>query len=180
MAQLPEMEFDLSPGIEKAVIQPVRPRSSIFWEAVRFAVVGVANTAIDLFILNCLLIIFPTHNVGMLIVYNSVAYFAGACNSFILNKYWTFRRTQKTTKGELLRFALVNLCGFFCNTGLLWVAAEIAHPFMSSVIVWANFSKVFAIVGTATASFMAIRLWVFVGNDRPGRKTEKSASPGRV
>lgn len=180
MTQLPEIDFELSPNIEETAIQPVKRRSSTFWEVVRFAIVGVANTAIDLFVLNCLLIIFPTHNVAMLVVYNSVAYSAGACNSFILNKYWTFRCTQKTTKGELLRFALVNLCGIFCNSGLLWVAAEITHPLMSSVIVWANFSKVFAIAGTATVSFLAIRLWVFADKDRPGRKTEKSTSPRRV
>ncbi len=62
----------------------------MFWEIVRFAIVSVANTVIDLLTLNGLLLLFPTQNATLLVAYNSVAYTVGALNSFVLNKYWTF------------------------------------------------------------------------------------------
>jgi putative flippase GtrA len=170
MTKTPELEFELFPSIEETVILPPRSKSSIFWEMVRFALVGIANTAIDVLILDCFLLILPTYNVGLLVVYNSVAYSIGATNSFILNKYWTFHRNQTAAKSELPRFALVNLFGIFCNNSLLWITAQIIYPLMGNAIVWANFSKVFAIVGSATISFLGMRLWVFAGKTQQKRK----------
>jgi putative flippase GtrA len=169
--KLSEIEFKLLEGVETAVTRSDKSRTRIFWEVVCFAIVGVANTVIDLMVLNCLLFLLPTHSVGLLIGYNSVAYAVGAFNSFILNKYWTFHRNQRTTNSELLRFALVNLFGIVCNNSLLWAVASMAHPFMVSAIVWANVSKVLAIAGTATISFLGMRLWVFAGQTR--RKSKK-------
>ena len=170
MAQIPEIELELLPVVEETIIEPARSRSSISWEVVRFAIVGVANTAIDLLVLNCLLILLPTQSAGLLVVYNSVAYGLGAFNSFLLNKYWTFQRNQTAAKGELLRFALVNVLGLFCNNGILWLATTIVQPLMGSGIVSVNISKVLAIIGTAIISFLGMRLWVFTGQTRQRRK----------
>lgn len=176
MRKSPENKSELLPSVEMAVIRPARSRYSIPWEVVRFAIVGVANTAIDLCVLNGLLILFPTHDAGLLVVYNSVSYSIGALNSFILNKYWTFHHNQTATKGELLRFALINLFSIFCNNSILWIAASTVHPPMDSAIVWANFSKVFAITGTATVSFLGMRLWVFTSKTRR-RKIHSYVTP---
>lgn len=174
MVQSFEPKLELLPSVEEAIFVPIRTRSrlSIFWEVVRFAIVGIVNTIIDLFALNCLLIFFPSSQPEMLVVYNSVAYAVGALNSFILNKYWTFHRHQKVTKAELLRFALVNPFGILCNDILLGLAAGIAHPLLINTIIWANFSKVFAIAGTSTISFLGMRLWVFAGKTRLSVKKE--------
>lgn len=179
MAHLPEIELELLQNVEAAIPQPAKSRISLFLEMVRFAIVGIINTAIDLFILNCLLLLLPTHSTGLLVLYNSVAYTIGALNSFLLNKYWTFHDNQREIKAELLRFAVVNLFGLVCNDVLLWLAAGIAHPFMMSALVWANFSKVFAIGGTAAISFLGMRLWVFAGKTRQGDKKEENFSAER-
>ena len=179
VSQSREVEFELLQDIEKTAILravklpdkisvklPITSRMSVFWEIVRFAIVGVANTVIDLLTLNCLLLLFPTQNATLLVSYNSVAYTVGAFNSFILNKYWTFQRKGTVVRDELPRFALVNVCGLACNNVLLWMAARIAHPVMVNTIVWANSSKIFAIAGTSMISFLGMRLWVFAGKTR--------------
>src|SRR5438876_6663733 len=75
--------------------------SSTFWQFLRYCLVGGANTASDLLTLNVLLWGFPTNNVQVLVLYNSVAYSSGALTSFFLNKYWTFGHKRRTTWREL-------------------------------------------------------------------------------
>ncbi|HEV7236009.1 MAG TPA: GtrA family protein, partial [Ktedonobacteraceae bacterium] len=82
------------------------PWSSTFQQFLRYCLVGGVNTGVDLLMLNILLWRFPTHNVQVLVVYNSVAYSCGALSSFFLNKYWTFRRTQRPTAREVVRFVI--------------------------------------------------------------------------
>jgi putative flippase GtrA len=146
---------------------------STFWEVVRFAIVGVANTVIDLLTLNCLLLLLPTYNATLLISYNSVAYTVRAFNSFVLNKYWTFHRKGTGVRDELPRFILINLCGLLWNNLLLWMAARTVHPVIVNTLVWANSSKIFAIAGTSMISLVGMRLWVFAGNTQRRRKEGK-------
>jgi putative flippase GtrA len=187
MSQSHEVEFELLQDIEKTATQravklldktaiklSVKSRMSMFWEIVRFAIVGVANTVIDLLTLNCLLLLFPMQDTTLLVAYNSVAYTVGALNSFVLNKYWTFPGKGTVVKDELPRFILINLCGLACNNVLLWMTARIAHPVMVNAIVWANSSKIFAIAGTSMISFLGMRLWVFAGKTRQRIKKGKN------
>src|SRR5260370_7312614 len=81
-----------------------RTRSSTIWQFLRYCLVGGANTLLGLLVLNVLLWGFPPKNVLILVVYNSVAYSGGAVTSFFLNKYWTFRRKQRTTRREVVCF----------------------------------------------------------------------------
>ena len=93
---------------------------SFVQQFLRFGLVGGVNTLVDLLILNVLLWVHPTQRTLLLVVYNSIAYGIGAVNSFVLNKYWTFERRQRTTVTELLRFALTTIVGIMVNDLLIW------------------------------------------------------------
>ncbi len=131
------------------------------WQIFRFGIVGSLNTLLDILVLNLLLFCFPTHDVSMLLVYSSLAYIVGALNSYLMNKYWTFRHTKRTTRSEVFRFACVNIFGIFCNDVLIWSIAHLAHPVFVNTFVWANVSKIVAILGTISISYLGMRLWVF-------------------
>ena len=148
---------------------PQKPWQVLFWQLFRFCLVGGLNTGIDLLVLNGLLWLWPTQNTEHLLAYNSFAYTFGAINSFILNKYWTFRNQQKTTYGEVLRFALTTACGILCNDSILWIASTFLHPVMINATLWANASKILAISGTFMISYLGMRLWVFAR--QPRKKT---------
>ena len=141
---------------------PLRNRFQTFKQIMRFALTGGLNTLVDLLILNGLLWLFPTNSSGMLLAYNSLAYSTGAINSFLLNKYWTFGQKQRTTRAELVRFALVTMCGIAWSSLILWLASRALHPFLFNTTVWANVSKLIATGGTALISYLGMRLWVFV------------------
>jgi len=135
--------------------------STIFWQMVRFGMVGTLNTLIDVITLNILLSLFPTHNANLLLVYNTLAYTSGAMNSFILNKHWTFKLKRTVNSGEVLRFAIMTLMSIACNDIIIWLAAKMLHPLISNTIVWANVSKLSAIIVTFLFSYFGMRLWVF-------------------
>src|SRR5579859_3106346 len=82
------------------------PGSNTLQQFLRYCLVGGVNTGVDVLMLNILLWRIPTHHAQVLVVYNSVAYSCGALSSFFLNKYWTFRRSQRPTVREVVRFVI--------------------------------------------------------------------------
>ncbi len=134
------------------------------WPAqlMRFCVVGVLNTALDLLLLNGLLWLFPTTDSWLIVLFNTLAYGVGALNSFFCNKYWTFRHRQRTTAGEVRRFVITTLLAITCNDILIWIANNLFHPLVNNRPLWVNASKIVAIAGTVLVSYLGMRLWVFV------------------
>ena len=93
-----------------------RTRPKWLVQAVKFGAVGILNTGIDLglyFVLTRWL------GLGALpILAKSLSYSAGILNSFLWNKYWTFR-SRASAWATLVPFILVNLAGLGINTGIL-------------------------------------------------------------
>lgn len=148
-------------------------------QMLRFGLVGVLNTAIDLLALNALLFLFPTKSTVLLLAYNSFAYSLGAVNSFFLNKYWTFKQKRPTTQGELVRFATTTLLGIVWSNAILWLASHVLHPMIANPVLWANASKVLAIGGTVLISFLGMRLWVFVNHIQKKQMMQREPSVPR-
>ena len=130
----------------------------------RYCLVGGANTLFDLVVLNILLWRLPTNNVQMLAVYNAIAYASGALTSFFLNKYWTFRRTQKTTSKEVTRFAISLLLEVIYSSILIWLAGKALQPFITNPTLWGNASKLIAVVIGTVISYSFMRFWTFAGS----------------
>lgn len=88
-------------------------------QAVKFGLVGVLNTGVDLGLYALL-----THWTGWLaavpVTAKAISYSAGIVNSFIFNRGWTFRSQSSAIK-TLIPFVLGNLAGLAVNTGLMQV-----------------------------------------------------------
>jgi len=187
LANLSEVQtpVELLPGAQDVVSLPERRWITPLWQIVRFGIVGVLNTTVDIIALNILLWRFPTHDANLLLFYNSIAYILGALNSFGFNKYWTFKHRQAVTGSEILRFAIVNIIGILCNDGIIWSVASISHTLIANPILWANASKGCAIIGIASVSYLGMRLWVFSrsqngpSNAKEGRLTTRVPAPTR-
>ncbi len=86
-------------------------------QLVRFALVGVLNTAIDLGLFALL-----TYNVGLdPLLANVFSFTAGAANSFVLNKYWTFGAGGggRETVAQATRFTFVTVIVWALHEGML-------------------------------------------------------------
>ena len=98
-------EADKAPWHRRLVPAALK-RERIGGQAVRFLIVGLSNTAVDLIIFNLLRLIPGMPDVAA----KAVSYFCGIVNSFFWNKYWTFN-ARGTSKGkrEFAVFLAVNL-----------------------------------------------------------------------
>jgi putative flippase GtrA len=146
---------------DTATITPRQTRRETRGQLLRFAGVGILNTALDVLVLNLLLWLFTLHTAGMVLFANTLAYAVGAVNSFCWNKYWTFRQHDRVTRSEILRFAATTAGGIALNDLLLWLAGHIWLPAPGYTTLWANVAKIIAIGGTVLLSYLGMRLWVF-------------------
>ena len=151
-----------------------RARSSTFWQFLRYCLVGGANTLLDLLVLNVLLWGFPTKNVLILVVYNSVAYSGGAVTSFFLNKYWTFGHKQRTTKREVVRFSIILALEILYSNGLVWLAGKVLQPLITNPTLWGNVSKLVAVACGAVLSYAFMRFWTFAGRSQDRAKQRET------
>lgn len=132
------------------------------WQLIRFGMVGGLNTVIDVLLLNVFLWIYPTNSTLLVLLFNSIAYVLGAVNSFLLNKYWTFKNYKRPTLSEIWRFSLTTAIGVACSDVILWGANVLLTRWVSDTTLLTNLSKLLAIMGTVGISYLGMRLWVFV------------------
>jgi putative flippase GtrA len=163
VAQSSRLQVKSTIRIEEGAFTPNSKRQGIIWQILRFGVTGGCNAGIDILALNILLWRFPTQNPAILLLYNTLAYALGALNSYLLNKYWTFRRGQGVTGDELARFITINVIGILCNDAIFWLIAkeQSFYPLFASSLLLTNLCKLGAIIGTAGISYIGMHLWVF-------------------
>ena len=102
-----------------AEISRARPKWLV--QAVKFGAVGVLNTTIDLGLYFLL-----TRWLGLgawPVLAKVCSYAAGILNSFLWNKFWTFR-SKAGLAATLVPFVLTSLVGLGINAGVLQVALK--------------------------------------------------------
>ena len=83
-------------------------------QAIKYGVVGVINTLITAVVIWIMMKLLGCSDV----VSNIVGYIAGVLNSFIWNKKWTFKSTEKWV-GSAIRFGVVFGVCYLLQLGLL-------------------------------------------------------------
>lgn len=124
----------------------------LFFQAVKFGLVGVINTLVDYGVYTLLLFIpFFKENYVLAQV---LGYSAGLINSLVLNKRWTFSQREPMTKGQLASFLLVNLVALAVSTGILVLTQE-------NLQLNRYAGKIIATVGSMAVNFLGNKLLVF-------------------
>jgi putative flippase GtrA len=127
---------------------------------VKFAVVGVANTAISFVVFNLAAI--GLHMAPLWA--NALAWLAGFANSFIWNRLWTFADRRTGPVGTvLLRFAAANALALAVSTLIIVVlqaAAGLPQGGQASALEL-NLIEAVAISGALTVNYLVSLRWVF-------------------
>ncbi len=124
-----------------------RHRHSIS-EFIKFALVGILNTGVDV------AIFFLLTWIGIPYVASQVvSYSCGAANSYLLNKVWTFR-SSGLSYAEIVRFTTVNLI----SLGISVVVLSMLHGTAGLDLATA---KAGATLCALAANFLGNKLWVF-------------------
>lgn len=89
---------------------------------IKFITVGITNTIITLAIIY-IMVIFAKMNY---LAANCFGYCIGLLNSYILNKYWTFKKHSFQLK-EVCRFLLVFIISYFLQFASLWFFIQVIY-----------------------------------------------------
>ncbi len=125
----------------------------LFWQLVRFGIVGGGNTGLDV-----LIYVGLTRGVNWLgehyLVAAVISFLISGVNGFIWNKHWTFKDKLKFTHGQLIRFYISAGVALSINQSLLWyfVSNELIHDVMA---------KVAAGVSAGGVNFLLQKFWTF-------------------
>ncbi len=98
------------------------------WEFAKFAMVGLLNTAIDFCIFYILInYTYLNHENG--VIYLALAHIISFCvaviNSYVLNKYWTFKSTDKDVSVQFSKFMGVSIVGLILSTAILHITGNL-------------------------------------------------------
>ena len=92
----------------------------------KYSLVGLINTSV------CLLVILILTKWSSLNVYfiNITGYIVGVLNSFVLNRYWTFKKkdnqkNQKKIQKEFFHFIIVFIIAYSIQFFCLWLLVEL-------------------------------------------------------
>ncbi len=144
-------------------------------QMIRFGLVGVFNTAVDYGIFYVLISFANLHKSFAQMIATGVA----MCGSFLINRYWTFRKAGRGTAGEVIRFILTNVLSML--TAIVFThlfydilhAEYVANSVMSligiSYVLEGNmavmFCKLLSTVFSLAVNFIGNKFWVFRGGE---------------
>jgi putative flippase GtrA len=116
---------------------------------VKFNLVGILNTAVDFVIFWALTYTGLYHLISQVISYS-----CGTVNSYLLNKFWTFKHNKKAGGLEAMKFIIVNIVALSVSLLFLYIFRDIAGM---HVMV----SKLFATGFSVIVNFAGNKFWVF-------------------
>lgn len=92
-----------------------------FLQFIRFALIGVMNTAIDYILFAILLYLLRIHWT----IANVIAYASAVLFSYFANKYWTFKKKTPANFIEILRMYGVNIVSLGFSTAVIYSIVNI-------------------------------------------------------
>lgn len=127
------------------------------FQLAKFGIVGASNTAVDLGVLQILIIASGVH-VGYTVAgFKVISFTAAVINSYLWNKYWSFEKKETANeRKEFVQFVLVSIVGLIVNAITFTLVFNIIGPAMG--IQFAGLETIAAVVGTFT-----VLAWNFVG-----------------
>jgi dolichyl-phosphate beta-glucosyltransferase len=136
----------------------------IMLQLAKFAAVGFLNTAINFGLLNLASLVTGITSGVKAGGINIPATIVAACNSYLWNKLWVFKRdTKEGFFHDVPKFALVTAIGILVNSAILAAFTSYIHPmFGFNDQAWLNIGKVVATFVGLFINFVGYKFLVFV------------------
>lgn len=128
----------------------------------RFGVVGVSSTAIDLGLFYLLVTELGWQTRPLLVAAKSISFALGVTNGFIWNRLWTFQATEGHAPTQYVKFVLVNLVGLALDNLVVLLAFTLGRPYLP-LRPLTLLAGLVAIPPVALWNFTAHSLWTFAG-----------------
>lgn len=125
---------------------------------VKFGVVGLSGTLVDLGFYNLLAIVFGAN----IYVARTISFTLAATSNYILNRKWTFRSTDKKVAAEYSKFLFISVIGLLMNLGIMKLLEPMASRFGTELL-QKNIPVLIAIIIVLLWNFFANKFWTFRG-----------------
>lgn len=132
-----------------------------FREIIVFVIVGLSNTFLDIGITTLLSFVLNVSSGLILALINVFGFSVAVINSYLLNKYWTFKSTTKTSRTEIVKFGLISLGGLAINTGVLLVSEQLLFNIIDIPVLRVFISKISATIFTLVWNYGGYKIFVF-------------------
>jgi putative flippase GtrA len=141
----------------------VANRAPSLFEFSKFAVVGVLNSGVDFGILNLLMLITSLSSGAAFLAFKSISVTLGVLNSYLWNKYWTFKTSNPAdARREFMAFMVVTLIAVGVNVaGADVIVNVIGAPAGFSTKLWANIGAISGAGLTLFTNFFGYKFFVF-------------------
>jgi putative flippase GtrA len=133
------------------------------YQFAKFILVGSLNFLIDMGILN-FLIFYTGISAGLpQSAFKGISFIVAVLNSYVWNKFWTFRSSTGHTVGkEFFQFLFVSTIGFFLNLGVDYFFVNVIHSYGGMPVKsWAQFSAMIAAIIALLWNFIGYKFIVF-------------------
>ena len=146
-------------------------RSGIY-QAVKFSIVGILNTAVDYTVFYVMLSVLNLDKSISQVIATALA----MCTSYTINKYWTFGDRGKD-KLQIIKFILTNIVSMSLTIVFMNIFHDVlfVHEWANNLLEIANvsyrlngdvavmFCKIVASVFSLVVNFLGNKFWVFKG-----------------
>ncbi len=124
----------------------------IFKQIIKFVVVGISNTSVDLAVLNIFIFLTGIASGFPFTIFKTISFVVAVSNSYFWNKRWTFHSNKKV----FIQFFAVSSIGLLLNVGTASLVVNIIGPqFGIAKQLWANIG--------AGAGTLVVMTWNFAG-----------------
>jgi len=129
----------------------ILPGKQISREFLKFAIVGIINTLIHLFLLYILVEYFSIYY----ILASFIAFVFAVTNSFIMNTVWTFKEKIRIKPGfRYCKFFVISAIAALVNLSLLYIITEFFG-------IWYILSQIIATGFSLIVNFIGNKFWTY-------------------
>lgn len=135
----------------------------LFWQFMRYGIIGILNTLLMALIFNLLIIVTGISTGPMVVLFSLVTFIIVLIQSFFLNKKWVFKHNDEgSMHHKFVKFFLVSAIVALINLGVVHLIVNvIGAPAGISTHLWANAAILVTIVVSVLGNFTGYKLIVF-------------------
>jgi len=185
----------MNTGADKKFTVPAepKPKGKTFMQVLKFVVVGVLNTVVDLAVLNLLIWATGIGESGWTYtMFKAISFTVAVVNSYYFNRIWVFKGDETKKVGtEFTKFIVISVVGAFVNVGVAtlvvtfeqgmvgfihmiplisplydWFVSTVTSVTGPDFAVWPTVAALFGTLAGLVWNFLGYKYLVFIGKKK--------------
>ena len=140
----------------------VRLNTKSFYQFVRYGLMGIYNTLLNIAIFNLCIYITGISKGNWVTVFSLISFIVVITQAFFINAYWVFRKKEAVKLKNYRNFFLVSGMVALINIGIIHLLVNIiGAPYGINPQLWANMAMVSTIIISVFCNYIGYKVIVF-------------------